>query len=71
MPPSFPMAKDFIPQCVKVYFLGVHSPLSRRLFRCALICLAGSGPVAELFSSSDVAGSVVPSLRAFVYWVDQ
>lgn len=71
MSPFFPTAKDFIPQCVKVYFLVVCSPLSHRLFPSAVICLAGSSPVAELFSSSDVVSSVVPSLRAFVYWVDQ
>ncbi len=71
IPPSFPTANDFIPQCVKVYFLGVCSSWGHRLLPCALICLAGSSPVAELFFSSDVSSSVVPSLMAFVYWVDQ
>lgn len=39
-------ASIFIPWCVKVYFLGVCSPSSCRLFPCALICLAGNSPVA-------------------------
>lgn len=39
-------ASIFIPCCVKVYFLGVCSPSSCRLFPCALICLAGNSPVA-------------------------
>ena len=46
----FPPCKRIVfPQSVKVYFYGsVCFPLSHRQFPYALICLAGSSPVAEL-----------------------
>lgn len=56
----FPVCKGFTPLFFRECF-----PSSRRLFPRARLRLAGSGPVAELSLSSDAAGSVVPSLRAF------
>lgn len=58
----FTAANHLIPQGARYFFLS----LSRTLFPCVLICLAGNSPVAELRFSSVAASSVDLSLRGVV-----
>lgn len=66
------MCKMVLSSVLFVFLVGcVCSSFEPRAVPCTLLCLAGNSPVTEPSTSSDAADSVVPSLRALVYRVDQ
>ena len=67
----FHCCKAFYSSVYRTVFVVVCSPLSYRLFPCALVCLSGNSPVTKLPSFSVAADSVGLSLRDTVYGVNQ